>query len=170
MKKILFLLVGLMLFLSACGGDDNSSQAKKPTSQNDNDDKQTEISNKVFENEDYKFVFGESEQIKGKRGNQVLKIDVEFTNKNDKAQSAWMALSVALSTDEVTEATTESIIGAIGGLSNEPKITMDTKINTGKTVDTVLAFELQHPGAKVKIADGEFTGEKTFKKVIETSK
>ncbi|WP_077325816.1 DUF5067 domain-containing protein [Virgibacillus siamensis] len=169
--KILGASVLTLGIMAGCsdGASEKTVEAEKV--QNKKEEKTEEVSNQVYEGKDYKFVFKGEEQLKGKSGKQVLAIKVEFTNKSDEAQSAWMAMSVALNAHEVTDMTEEAVLGAIGDLPNPPKYKMDTKINPGKTIDTVIALELQHPGAKVNIDDTNIvTEEKTFERTIKTTK
>ncbi|SEU03973.1 protein of unknown function [Salinibacillus kushneri] len=173
MKKLIGFAL-LVLLLAACGGDGESEtsgeNATEPETK-ETSEEETETSNEVFENEDYKFVFGESEQLEGVRGNQVLAIEVEFTNKSDVAESPWMASTIPLSISEVSDVTTETVMGAVGGLPEDYKsdlYRMDEKINSGETVKAILAFELQSPGADIEIVDSKTSGEK-FKRIYNTS-
>ncbi|WP_179134575.1 DUF5067 domain-containing protein [Oceanobacillus timonensis] len=182
MKKFLFLLVSsLVLLLAACGGESeegNNEESRgtdasaEASSANESEEENTEASNEVFENEDYKFVFGEAEQLEGIRGNQVLAIEIEFTNKSDEAQSPWSASTVVLDQSEVSDVTTESVMGANGELPEDYKedlYRMDTEINSGETVDAILAFEIQNPGSEIQIADSVLSEEDiTFERVYET--
>lgn len=180
MKKLLFVSL-FVLFLAACGGESEegsneessgSNSSAEESSANESEEENTEVSNEVFENEDYKFVFGEAEQLEGTRGDQVLAIEIEFTNKSDEAKSPWSASTVVLDQSEVSDVTTESVQGAVGGLPEDYKedlYRMDTEINSGETVDAVLAFTIQEPGSEIKITDSVLSGDDiTFERVYET--
>ena len=77
-----------------------------------------------------------------------------------------------LDQSEVSDVTTESVQGAVGGLPEDYKedlYRMDTEINSGETVDAVLAFTIQEPGSEIKITDSVLSGDDiTFERVYET--
>jgi len=170
----LTLLITVSVLVACGGGSETSGNAsgsedakEKPVQQ------EQETSNQVFENDDYKFTFGEGEMLEGKYGDAVLAIPIEFTNKTDEAESPWMASIGTLNMKEVGETTTNSVIGGNGQLPEDYKpeyYRMDEQINGGETVKAIFALTIQNPGSEIKISEGTMPDENpSFERTYQTS-
>lgn len=186
------LLIGLALFLAACGeteaeesepeveaseaeevGEEEEAEEEVAEEETAEAEESSEISNEVYEDEEFKFVFGDAEQIEGKYGDEILAIEVKFTNKTDSPESPWMVAAMLLEMNEVTEVTTEPVIGGLGQIPEDYRqdfYEMDTEINGGETVNTVISFEIQEPGSTIEVRDRTLDGEpEQFEWVYETT-
>lgn len=192
MKKFLILIVGLALFLAACGGDDgetnetnepeettqedtnnNDEADQEEEQQEDTEEADSEVSDTSFDNGDYVYEIKEIEQMEGKfeDGTQILAIEISFTNNTDEPTSPWMALG--LHAEQETDVTVEALNGANGQYPDDYKPELvdmgDTDIKPGATVDAVIGFEILYPGEPVKLTNFSFTDEVLFERVIETT-
>ncbi|MEN2467920.1 DUF5067 domain-containing protein [Ornithinibacillus sp. JPR2-1] len=182
MKKILFILVGLVLLLAACGNDSNdsgdnggkSSENKTQETNNDNKDEDngSEVSDTGFDNGDYVYEIKSIEQITGKYNDtQILAIEMSFTNNSEEATSPWM--SIGIDAKQETDTTVETLTGANGQFPEDYKPDLvkmgNTDVKPGATVDAVIGFEILYPGEPVKLTNFTFTDEVLFEKVVETT-
>lgn len=183
MKKYLALILGCMLFLAACGDDNEDSNGSASGSEQvegttneesdnqDNEDSNGEVSDTSFDTGDYVYEIKEVEQITGKYDDkQVLALEISFTNNTDQPTSPWMALGIKA--EQETDVTVESLNGANGQFPEDYKPDLvemgDTDIKPGATVDAVIGFEIIYPGEPVKLTNFSFTDEVLFEKVVET--
>lgn len=184
MKKILFILVGLVLLLAACGNESNdsdnnggnSSESNSQESNNDNnedkEDSGNEVSDTRFDNGDYVYEIKAIEQITSQYDDtQILAIEMSFTNNTEEATSPWMSLGI--DAEQETETTVETLMGANGLFPEDYKPDLvkmgDTDVKPGATVDAVIGFEILYPGEPVKLTNFSFTDEVLFERVVETT-
>ncbi len=188
MKRFLILVIGLTLFLAACGDDSNeTNEATKPeentqeeTTDMDQNEQETEdteevnadVSDTSFDNGDYVYKIKEIEQMESgfEDGTQILAIELSFTNNTDEPTSPWMALGIQA--EQETDVTVEQLNGANGMYPDDYKTDLvemgDTDIKPGATVDAVIGFEILYPGEPVKLTNFSFTDEVLFERVVET--
>lgn len=189
MKRFLILLIGITLFLAACGGDsEEANEANDPeesTQEETNDSEQetededaeetsADVSDTSFDNGDYVYEIKEIEQMESGFGDgaQILAIELSFTNNTDEPTSPWMALGIQA--EQETETTVEQLNGANGMYPDDYKTDLvemgDTDVKPGATVDAVIGFEILYPGEPVKLTNFSFTDEVLFEKIVETEK
>lgn len=176
MKKLMLLITMFMLgFLVACGSDDTSNE----TTENGNaiakeseTESASELSDSSFEVRDYVYEIKETEQITGTRDEEVLAVEISFTNNSDEPISPWMSLGIRA--EQETDVTVESLTGSNGSFPDDYKSELvemgNTDIKPGATVDAVIGYEIMYPGTPIKLTNFNFTDEALFEKTIETKK
>ncbi|MBM7634028.1 DUF5067 domain-containing protein [Geomicrobium sediminis] len=196
MKKYLLSIgLGSALLLSACGdGTDEPSDADEAegaeedsaadvdeddqeelSADEDDDTANNEVNDDYLDTGDYVFEFQEVEQMENARDEetQIIAIELTFTNNSDDDTSPWMAAAQAYSSEQETDVTVESLMGANGSFPEgykEELVNMgDTNIKPGATVDAVIGYELLYPGEDVILSERSFGNDDiTFEKIIET--
>jgi uncharacterized Zn ribbon protein len=180
MKKIIILLVGLMLFLVACGdeGAEETSAEEEPqetveteegTEQEESEESEG-ASDTFLDNGDYVYEIKEIEQMESQfeDGTQIIAIELTFTNNTEEATSPWMSLGIQA--EQETDTTVETLNGANGLYPEDYKTDLvemgDTDVKPGATVDAVIGYELLYPGEPVKLYD--MWEENLFERVVET--
>src|SRR5699024_2498591 len=178
-------------FLGACGANDEGVSGDSPeveaeeseevandtpedSEEGEAEEKAEKISDDTVENDDYKFVIKDIEQIDGKYDSQVLALEVEYTNKSDESRSPWMAIVGMLKANQETDTTIESLTGANAHFPDEYKPELvemgDSDVKGGETtVDAVIGFEIEFPGEPVHLIDFNITDKpEAFERVVET--
>ncbi|WP_040978323.1 DUF5067 domain-containing protein [Oceanobacillus jeddahense] len=198
MKKLLFLLVGMVLFLAACGDDSSNSDTSADTSTdkteeasaeeteqedsdtgeeaNDEEEEQTdEVSDSYLDTGDYIYEIKEIEQMEGQFGDgtQIIAIELTFTNNSDEATSPWF--SQGIGAEQETDTTVETLMGANGQFPEDYKPELvemgDTDVKPGATVDAVIGYTLEYPGEPVRLYEFMLFDEEdiSFERIVETT-
>lgn len=190
-KTLIAVIAGVTVFLGACGasndegvsGDSPEVEAEESDEvaeevANDTpeeaEEETEELSNDTVENDDYKIVIKDIEQIDGKYDSQVLALEVEYTNKSDESKSPWMAIVGMIKANQETETTIESLTGANAHFPDDYKPELvemgDSDVKGGDTtVDAVIGFEIEYPGEPVYLIDFNMSDKPdTFERVVET--
>lgn len=187
MKKIVGL--GLILFsgivLGACGNNDSNSDVPKESTTNtstmvtlesSSSSKSTEeksASDTTFEDDSSKIVIKNTEELSSQydSNKKILAIEVQYTNKSDKAQSPWMAFATSIKPIQETDKTEEILNGANGLFPQDYKPDLvkmgDTDVKAGATVDAVVGLEINNPGSPIIMKD--FMDNGSFEKNIPTT-
>ena len=187
-KYLLSFSLGAVLFLSACGDgtdepvaseeDEEVSAVEDEAEENQLDDAEpeaSEVSDSYLDTGDFIFEFNEVEQMESGRNpeDQIIAIELTFTNNSDDAISPWMASAQAISAIQETDVTEETLQGANGqypdGYKTELVDMGDTNVKAGATVEAVIGYQLLYPGEEVILEERTFgDSEPTFIKIIET--
>src|SRR5699024_7584879 len=187
-KKLVAIIAGVTVFLGACGASDEGVSGDSPEVEAEESDEVAadtpedseeseeadELSDDTVENDDYKFVIKDIEQIDGKYDSQVLALEVEYTNKSDESSSPWMAIVGMIKANQETDTTIEMLTGANAHFPDDYKTELvemgDSDVKGGETtVDAVIGFEIEFPGEPVHLIDFNITDKpEAFERVVET--
>ncbi|MCU2163862.1 DUF5067 domain-containing protein [Enterococcus faecium] len=188
MKKIVGL--GLILFssitLGACGNNDSNSDVPKKTTFNtstmvtlessnsmDSSTEEKSTSDTTFEDDSSKIVIKNTEELSSQYdpNKKILAIEIQYTNKSDKAQSPWMAFATSIKPIQETDKTEELLNGANGLFPQDYKPDLvkmgDTDVKPDATVDAVVGVEIIYPGSPIIMKD--FMDNGSFEKTIPTN-
>lgn len=187
MKKIvgLGLIFAVSFGLAGCGSSDSGNDTTESTSKSDvsssvvkessaTSSEKSEASDTVYEDKDSKIVIKNAEELTSQYDENVkiVAIEIEYTNKGDKAQSPWFAFATSIKPIQETDVTEELLDGANGLYPEDYKpdlVSMgDTDVKAGATVDAVVGVQLKYPGSPLILKD--FMDEGTFERTIETTK
>lgn len=191
-KRLIAVIVVFTMLLGACGasGDEKTSgsdpeSSKSEEASNDSaedseeeseEESEEKLSDDTVENDDYKIVIKDIEQIDGKYDSDALALEIEFTNKTDESTSPWMAIVGMIKANQETDKTIEMLNGANGLFPDDYKTELvemgDSDVKgDGTTVDAVIGFEIEFPGDPVHLIDFNMTDKpETFERVVETEK
>src|SRR5699024_5542155 len=188
-KKLVAIIAGVMVFLGACGANDEGASGDSPeveaeestdeevandTSEDSGEEETEELSDDTVEDDDYKFVIKDVEQIDGNYDSNVLALEVEFTNKSDESSSPWMAIVGMIKANQETETTIESLTGANAHFPEDYKPELvemgDSDVKgDDTTVDAVIGFEIEFPGETIHLIYFNMMDKpETFERVVET--
>lgn len=176
MKKLLFLLIGMMLFLTACGSGDNEIEAISDTGGGEAASREAEnttLSDTTVETDEYKIVIKDSEIIQADyKDSEYLTLDIEFTNKRSEPTTPWYGFARTINAYQETDTTIEELEELLAPMYPEDYKaelidTASSEIKEGSTVDAVVGYELIYPKQHVRLIDGDDEPE-TFEKIVET--
>lgn len=172
---ILFILVMVALVLTACSEDSDAKEGKQPTEKAEKVEKKEEEkkSNKA-ESQLAVVEFKDIEQIEGDEGEQLLTIEVDYTNKDDEPSELYIDSMFTVKAEQDTEDTVDELDIAFGSLPDDYKPDLqemtDKNVKPGATVTAILAYEILYPGEPVRLTNPEMGSEEVpFEKIIETN-
>lgn len=98
-------------------------------------------------------------------GEQVVAIELTFTNKRNQPASPWISFATDYAPEQVTGQTTELLLGAngqLGNIENQDAVNMgDANINAGETVEAIIGVRMVDPTQPVNfiLNTSKLTGE-----------
>ena len=130
-------------------------------------------SDTTFEDDSSKIVIKNTEELSSQYdpNKKILAIEIQYTNKSDKAQSPWMAFATSIKPIQETDKTEELLNGANGLFPQDYKPDLvkmgDTDVKPDATVDAVVGVEIIYPGSPIIMKD--FMDNGSFEKTIPTN-